>query len=361
VNVRVRSNNIDGNDNLVPSNAFYFAPHSGSGPYSFEQTATRIPNPPDLGASRPVQFMHGWAAGLMTTYSHATGEPIGPTFAFEGVALADFAVFGDNRMGLLILGSNLDATSETPGELVDADLYFGAHGPSTSGNRGAYIDREIFGGRETNVRADNSSPSQVNEQPVQNARGAYASSKLVNAQALTGSGKALAGVTLCNCEYTRWGFWSSATTRPVGTGTYEDRMHLGTWVLGLPTDPVNMPVTGSATYTGHVIASIKNGGSEYVAGGNLSNTVNFATRVGAVTVTGLDNYNYAGSVSYSSGSNLFVGSLSSGGFDSALSGPTMDMVGQFFDGRHGPASEIGGSVTISGFDYRGAGTFAASR
>jgi hypothetical protein len=39
----------------------------------------------------------------------------------------------------------------------------------------------------------------------------------------------------------------------------------------------------------------------------------------------------------------------------------MDMVGQFFDGRHGPASEIGGSVTISGFDYRGAGTFAASR
>jgi hypothetical protein len=58
---------------------------------------------------------------------------------------------------------------------------------------------------------------------------------------------------------------------------------------------------------------------------------------------------------------LFVGSLSSGGFDSAFSGPTMDMVGQFFDGRHGPASEIGGSVTISGFDYRGAGTFAASR
>jgi hypothetical protein len=110
--------------------------------------------------------MYGWAAGMMTTYSQATGEPIGPTFAFQGVAIADFAVLGDNRMGLVIGGSNLDATYETPGELVDATLYFGAHGPSTSGNRGAYIDRDIFGGRETNVRANNSSPSQVNEQPV---------------------------------------------------------------------------------------------------------------------------------------------------------------------------------------------------
>jgi hypothetical protein len=97
-----------------------------------------------------------------------------------------------------------------------------------------------------------------------------------------------------------------------------------------------MPVTGSATYTGHVIASIKNGGSEYVAAGNLSNTVNFATRVGAVTVTGLDNFNYAGSVNYSASSNIFVGSLASGGYSSEISGPTMIWSGSSSTGGSAP-------------------------
>jgi hypothetical protein len=40
----------------------------------------------------------------------------------------------------------------------------------------------------------------------------------------------------------------------------------------------------------------------------------------------------------------------------------MQMMGQFYDNpTRGRAWEMGGSVTIQGNDYRGAGTFAASR
>jgi hypothetical protein len=134
--------------------------------------------------------------------------------------------------------------------------------------------------------------------------------------------------------------------------------HLGTWVAGLPTQAIDMPTTGVATYSGHVVASIKSSGNEYVAAGNFANAVDFGTRVGTVAIAGLDGRNYNGTVSYAPGGTIFAGNLTGTG----LGAPNMEVIGQFYDGSSVKAREMGGWVRIDGGpSYIGAGTFAASR
>src|SRR5213079_791605 len=103
-------------------------------------------------------------------------------------------------------------------------------------------------------------------------------------------------LTICQCEYTRWGFWTTNDQRTVSGQPAADSVVGGTWVAGRMPSSADIPTTGTATYIGHTIASIRNSSREYLAAGNFSNTVNFATRAGSVSVTGLDATNYAGTV-----------------------------------------------------------------
>ena len=75
---------------------------------------------------------------------------------------------------------------------------------------------------------------------------------------------------------------------------------------GVPTTAGSLPATGTATYTGHAIASIATPGwiGSYLAAGSFSNTVNFGTRTGAVTIGGLDGTNYAGTVALTPSTTL---------------------------------------------------------
>jgi hypothetical protein len=166
-------------------------------------------------------------------------------------------------------------------------------------------------------------------------------------------------VTFCQCEYTRWGFWSNDSQRIAASGAnVADRGNLMTWVAGRQTTSAEVPTTGSATYDGHVVASIRNGTNEYVAAGSLTNTVNFGTHSGSVTVTGLDGTNYAGTIQINPNERRLI---SAGLASTDNSSRTLGLAGQFFRGASSPVGEMGGTALISGSNgsnYIGSGIFA---
>ena len=90
----------------------------------------------------------------------------------------------------------------------------------------------------------------------------------------------LPGTTICECDYTRWGFWSTNTTRTGLFGSRTDQGHLMTWVAGQMPAKTEVPTVGTATYDGHVVANVRNGGAQYVASGNMVNTIDFGKRNG---------------------------------------------------------------------------------
>jgi len=165
-------------------------------------------------------------------------------------------------------------------------------------------------------------------------------------------------LTICQCEYTKWGFWTSNDQRTTANAQpAADSVIGGTWVAGRLPATSDIPTTGTATYIGHTIASIRNGSSEYLAAGNFSNTVNFATRVGNVAVTGLDGTNYAGTVSaLQSAPGTFSGLLPGN-----AGNRNMIVGGNFYQSPTSPVGEMGGLVNIVGTNYLGSGIFAAAK
>lgn len=130
-----------------------------------------------------------------------------------------------------------------------------------------------------------------------------------------------------NYDYTQWGFWAGEMNYTSSDGSRQQLRtgNLNTWVAGQPTDIATMPTTGSGTYTGHAIANIRSGSSDYVAGGDFSHTVDFGARTGAFAINNLDGRNYTGTSSFGAGSVNFFGTLYGGGntgiFDGAFYGP----------------------------------------
>ena len=171
-------------------------------------------------------------------------------------------------------------------------------------------------------------------------------------------------LTICECDYTRWGVWQSEALYNYGDA--EPERLFGTWVAGRPTTIAEMPTVGRATYIGHVVANAQDIslnpysgnatpiGNSRLIGGNFTNTVDFGARNGAVTVTGLDHTNYAGTVTFLGDPRRFAGTLA-GDYGNRQ----MGLSGSFFRGIASPVGEMGGSVTLKGTNYIGSGIFAA--
>ena len=159
-------------------------------------------------------------------------------------------------------------------------------------------------------------------------------------------------LTVCQCDYTRWGFWS--VRNPTNTESI-----FALWVAGRPAQASDVPVTGTATYVGQVVANVGSlsGRSNDVraVAGNFSNEVNFGTRTGAVAVTGLDNTNYAGTVALHGNTVNFGGSLAGN-----VGNRVMGLAGSFYRSPTNPVGEMGGSVVINGTNYVGGGVFTAA-
>jgi hypothetical protein len=360
----VTQNGIDANDGFVAEQAIYTPTALPSFMnYGFTQTATSAAVPSGIGTNRPPDVSSGFAAGLMQTFSVNRNSAYGDSFALAGNVFLHFEhmdhTWSDGGFAAFVGVVADRQTAALAGELEDLTLPLAYWGLDGSGSRGSYIDFDYFAARDARDPVSGEQLTQVNSQVVlPSSRALLVSSKTVDAQ----NQAAFAGVNFCRCEYTRWGFWSSDTFRDATTTSGPERLrdvtHLGTWVAGRPTDPALMPASGTAAFSGHVVASIKSSGSEYLAAGNFSNSVDFGTGIGNVAVTGLDGRNYNGTVQHFTGSSFFGGTIAGSG----AGAPSMNLLGQFYDGPLGHAREMGGRLTIDGGpSYIGSGIFAASR
>lgn len=159
----------------------------------------------------------------------------------------------------------------------------------------------------------------------------------------------------CACEFLTWGWWGSKVPDPRHPGrTYTA---VGPYVAGTPTTSVQMPQTGSATYTGFMSGMVNNSGNVYAAGGSYQNAWNFASRSGLFNGS-FDGRSYSGNTQAVAGSNgqSFNGAFSGGGQVGGLNGA-------FFASPTDAAKYQAGTFSIgtNSAPYKASGVFAGQR
>jgi hypothetical protein len=167
-----------------------------------------------------------------------------------------------------------------------------------------------------------------------------------------------AGVTPCTtCEFMTWGVWGGDVKyKPNYTANERDRLNFATYVAGTLTSAVSLPMTGTATYSGHAFGNVQNGTSSYLAAGSYTNAWNFANQTGAVTIGNFDGATYTGTTALTNGTVNFTGPLSGAGRTGAVAG-------SFFDapGAAGIAKGQAGTFTVTGTGYKAGGTFMGQK
>jgi hypothetical protein len=348
----------------------------GPANYTFNPITTGTPT--TLTNNHPNLALHGYVGGVMVTASGGSSPPF--LNYTKPYVITNFSG-QPNDVSILLPGNSSEmvalfhvASVNAPSGAMSHSTYsFGSLNASNNGEngaRGAYVSPSNFAARATTVfdnganlpvstRSDN--PLSAEEQTV-----GYANQLMVTANSVGANTQSFLSsissttVTPCACS-TQWGFWSAFNGANNSTGqlAFEDQGALLLWVAGTPTLAGTLPVTGTATYTGHAIANIASsanpGATSYLAAGALSATANFATKMGTVSIIGLDGTNYAGTAVQGAAPVTFAGSLVGNN-----GGRTATLAGSFFQGTGStPAySEIGGSLILNGNNsYLGSGIF----
>lgn len=284
---------------------------------------TAAENPPPSSGDAG-EFYFGFAGGLASSERKSTGGPVdtrGGPFIVRGAAV----IIDADRSSRV---SAISIYREDGGG--DADDF----------SSGTFVQGQLPGVAPSELA------SKINDTTVTPTQ------TLVSSDALKG---AHPGVNFCACEYTRWGGWALSATRSIqqGAATQTDKADLF-WVAGRLSDPAEIPLTGTASYGGHIIGNFTDGGAQRQAAGNFSATVDFAAGSGTMAVPNLDGRAYSGS--FSQYSNAFGGSLTGTG------GADMNVVGMFFRGSASPVQDIGGNFSVTGpGNYLGGGIFAGSK
>ena len=237
----------------------------------------------------------------------------------------------------------------------------------TSGNS-VFVDNTTFGAADSDTAAAifQSSPGVVSSDPVSGIVD-LDMIRVVDASEFS-NGFLPSGVTVCNCPFLTWGFWSASIDRSSGN---EEIIHLANWVAGEVPAFADITTSGIATYSGHAIGTVFNAGGVYQAIGDFALTFNFASPLSSTgTITNFDTASFTLAVSsFAAGSgsssdpvlanpNLFSGSITDAG-STARNG---SFVGSFFSGGGDTAAETGGHFQVdNGSDYVASGVFAAAK
>lgn len=172
-------------------------------------------------------------------------------------------------------------------------------------------------------------------------------------------------VTPCTCQYLTWGLWlggidysANSVFNPGG----EDALNFASYVAGTLTTTVQLPNTGVATYTGHMLGNVNNSGnSSYLVAGTYSNTWSFASQTGAVTAS-FDGAGFHGTTALSSGTVNFATTAPIASTGAA--GRSLTLNGSFFSaptGANAATAYQAGRFGVTGANYQASGTFAAQR
>src|SRR3984957_5988750 len=310
----------------------------------------------------PASFTHPYVI------TNLTGQP------------GDVGIFLPGSSSEMLAFFNFGSRNAPTGAMTNSPYVFGSLTGNNlnglTGARGTYVNPSNFAARDAAVFANGANiPVSLRDGQPLASIGGYANQQLVTAESVGANTSSFlssissTAVTPCNCESTKWGFWSAfnGATNANGQLTFEDQGVLLLWVGGVPTTVGALSqATGTATYTGHAIANIANGtaGLTYLAAGTFSAAVNFGARNGAITIGGLDGTNYAGTANWVKGTTSFATPAGS-----PLMGDTgartAALAGSFFQG--GPTNttplygEMGGSLILNGTGYLGSGIFAARK
>ncbi len=172
--------------------------------YAFTQQVTRTVAPTGLGQYRPGQVLTGWTGGLMQTTS---GSSVSAPFATAGVA----EIILDPARGRV--QATFDVVNVTPTSLggfllgsFQMGSVNGAQPPQS-----AYVDYENFAAREAvTVNQNGTQRTQLSRVNLQ--RPTSSTTFMVNVPRDVAR-SVLPNTTICECEFTRWGFWSTDTQR----------------------------------------------------------------------------------------------------------------------------------------------------
>jgi trimeric autotransporter adhesin len=297
--------------------------------------AQRIANPGGVGVSRQsVTYNRGFANGYIDAFNSG-GTFLSSNNQFKSASNGTGVSIATDAARNTISGSfsgNFSATNFV--------LPFGS---STNDGRGAFIDDKLYGAVEASSGAMRGSetPGQFFMYVVSN--------DLVQASSLL----APSGASFCNtCTNTTFNFWGIDLIHSTG----RDRVHLGQAVAAMA--PVNVPLGGSATYSGFAVADVAtNAGARYKVGGAFSMTYTFSSPTASAmpwTVTFDASNTITGSGSGTGGAPTFSGSYTgnvpgimsgSGTFNGVFGGGSIgvippEVVTQF-EGTHTGGTVIG--------------------
>lgn len=301
-------------------------------------------NPSGLLARRDTRIMRGFTGGIGTAIASGGDSS---TFTFtnsrDSIAPGDVLVHTDagNHSVTVDLGI---AKTETPqiGPTQTRTLFLGGADSATGlAPASVFIDNDRYIAMDSASRV-----SLVDGQPVvgQNL-------VMVTGQSME-PGQLNLGGQPCTCAYLDWGFWAGTLDLPGGG---QERYHLASWVAGELAELAEIPLSGSASYSGQMIGSVHSAAGTYLAGSQMGMNWNFGQRAGQFTVESFDSAAFAGQLSSLDGRQV------SGTAQNAGLGRTMSVDGSFFMGGGSPIAGMGGSFTVQGQAYDAAGTFALDR
>ncbi len=282
------------------------------------------------------QTVTGYAAGVVES---TASEIYGVTTSTESSNTPS------NARIALDPGNNTVAANLTLAPDRGGSSFTLSYGGTTAG-QSAYVSNSVFGAINTSSGTSGGLVSV----------GADLKAGIDNpASVQSGIGTINGGNSLCDCAYAQWGFFFGDVSN---NGSTRERINLGTWVIGKPTDPTTLPTTGTATYFGHMIGTAVdvNGGNLRDRVGSFKNAWDFGTRSGALAAS-FDGANYTGTLNGAGTTAQFGGSVNNGGTR------TMNMQGSFFGPvTAGSPPEMGGQFSIKAGDtYRAQGTFLGKR
>jgi hypothetical protein len=309
---------------------------------------------------RPRSFLTGYAAGMVEPRSGAAPRP------FRSDAVGDMVMRFDpvaSRLGGVIEVRDVTGADPVVDRLV---LQYGSASrddPTFSRARSVYVDRDTYFARAAGVANSPESPgtqlvlddgTTLTHRPDRQPGTYLVGSETVPQPALFAD----AGVTPCACKFMEWGWWGTATDfegEGLPGGRRRDAAHLGTWAAGEVTRTIELPRTGTASYEGHAVGNVVNGGAQYVAAGSLAVDYDFGARTGQLTISNFDGRTFSGGVTgAASGPAGFRGGLSG-------SGLTGSATGSFMTGPAGPAQGVLGAFDVGGRGYSAVGTFMGER
>ena len=241
-------------------------------------------------------------------------------------------------------------------DIANGDDYNLLFGEATQGGRSAFINDRVF------FAGESASSSTITGRVLASA----AKLGLTTSAVLQHDGFLPTGVSFCSCQHLNWGIFGANFDLVGGSS---EQIHLATWVQGDLTNIASFPSSGTAQYKGHVIASIVNQGNQYLAAGGISLDVAFSSgsyQLTGVQMNNLDGTNFTSTVGAAGNFTLnrynsTTAGLTIQGNKTGTGTVTALVAGAFFGSGTGAPPETGGTVTLSGTNYKGGGTYAAAK